>query len=264
MTTATTDSPLVTDQQKAQYQDEGYFILERVIPEDMLQMMREECHYFVGYQDGLMDERGVKSIGINHRGSRYFVANHYKLSHRLWRFIFSDLMAQVTTAALGPDVYLFHEQCVVKGPEQGMKFSWHQDSGYAAHKAGSDHKPYLTCWCTLDDVGEANGSVYLLDHTRGGTKGKILPHTQEEGSNDLIGYTGDDPGMLIEVPAGSIVCFSSYNLHRSGPNTTPNMRRIYLPQYSGEPIHNTDGSLHALAVPFVKDGKIVYDPTSDK
>ena len=131
---------------------------------------------------------------------------------------------------MGPDAYLFHEQWVVKGAEQGMKFSWHQDSGYVKwYDPTTNHKPYVTCWCTLDAVNEENGTVYILPHSRAGTRDKIIDHLKEEGSNDLIGYTGSDPGDPLIVPAGSIVAFDSFVFHRSGPNTTNRMRRIYLP-----------------------------------
>jgi hypothetical protein len=60
------------------------------------------------------------------------------------------------------------------------------------------------------------------------------------------------------APAGSIAVFSSVCFHRSGPNRTHNMRRIYLPQYSAEPILSADGSqLWAFAEPFLKDGQVV-------
>ena len=45
-------------------------------------------------------------------------------------FLFGEAMRAVTTALLGDDVFLFNEQWVVKGAEEGMKFAWHQDSGY--------------------------------------------------------------------------------------------------------------------------------------
>ena len=112
-------------------------------------------------------------------------------------------------------------------------------------------------------MDEANGTVYLLPHSRGGTSHTIFDHNQEAGTNDLVGYTGDDPGIPVVVPAGSVVAFTSYNFHRSGPNTTPKMRRVYLPQYSAEPIRAGGGGLWAMAVPFVKDGEIVYRHEED-
>jgi hypothetical protein len=255
---------IVPDKQRELYHQEGYFILPGVIPTDVLSMLREECSYYLGYYDSMMDTKGVKTEGISHRGKRYFINNRYRLSNRLWEFIFSPLMAEVAQAALGPDVYLFHEQWVVKGAEQGMKFSWHQDSGYVKwYDPATKHKPYLTCWCTLDDVSEANGTVYILPHSRAGTRERIIDHVKEEGSNDLIGYTGGDPGDPLIVPAGSIVGFTSYVLHRSGPNGTNRMRRVYLPQYSAEPIRRPDGKPWAMATPFIKDGKVIYSHPED-
>jgi ectoine hydroxylase-related dioxygenase (phytanoyl-CoA dioxygenase family) len=49
------------------------------------------------------------------------------------------------------------------------------------------------------------------------------------------------PGDPIIAPAGSIACFSSTLFHRSGANMSDRMRRVYLAQYSAEPILNEDG-----------------------
>ena len=256
--------PDVTDDQRKQYNEEGYVILERVIPDDLLTMLREECHYFVGYQDGTMDAKAEGTQGITHRGRRYFIANRYRMSHRMHRFLYSELMARITGALLGPDVFLFNEQWVVKGPERGMKFAWHQDSGYVRRGwEQTTHRPYLSCWCPLDDVNEANGTVYILPHSRAGTRDRIVDHTQEQGTNDLIGYKGDDPGIPVTCPAGSVVAFTSYTLHRSGANTSKDMRRVYLAQYSAEPILNQHDTYWALAVPFLKAGRNVYDHATD-
>jgi len=255
---------MISDSLREQYRNEGYMILPGVIPPEFLSILREECSYYLGYYDSLMDSKGVQTENISHRGKRYFINNRYRLSSRLWRFIFSDLMAQVAEATVGPEAYLFHEQWVVKGAEQGMKFAWHQDSGYVKwYDPSTSHRPYVTCWCTLDDVSEKNGTVYLLPHSRAGTRGQVIDHIKEVGTNDLIGYTGDDPGDAVIVPAGSIVAFDSYVFHRSGPNRTENMRRIYLPQYSAKPILRPDGKPWAMATPFLKDGKNIYDHAGD-
>lgn len=243
----------ITDEQVKQYQDEGYFILERVIPEHHLEMLRAECARYIKMIEDEMDRLGQDVVGLNRRNSRYFISNRYKESPYIADFIFSELMAEICRATLGDTAYLFHEQFVVKAAERGMKFGWHQDSGYV----GYPHKPYLTCWCALDDVNEENGTVYILPYSRAGVR-EMVPHTREAGTNDLIGYFGDDPGIPVIVPAGSIAVFSSVCFHRSGPNRTNKMRRIYLPQYSAEPILSKDGAqLHAFAEPFLRDGRIV-------
>ena len=133
-----------------------------------------------------------------------------------------------------------------------MKFGWHQDSGYVGYP---DHKPYLTCWCALDDMTEENGTAYIMPFSRIGIRSWVK-HIQEAGSNDRIGYFGDDPGIPVIAPAGSIAVFTSINFHRSGPNRTSRLRRTYLAQYSAEPILSADGTkLWGNAEPLIVDGK---------
>jgi ectoine hydroxylase-related dioxygenase (phytanoyl-CoA dioxygenase family) len=225
------------------FRDEGFFVLEKVVPERELEALRGECQRFIDERDREMDRLGVDTIDLDHRRSRYFV-HAYGKSPVVERFLRSDLMREIATTTLGEPSYLFNEQYVVKAAERGMKFGWHQDSGFIPYA----HRPYLTCWIPLDDVTEANGTVYLLPYTRAGTR-EVVEHVHDEETNDLVGYFGDDPGDPVTVPAGSIACFSSTLFHRSGPNTTDHMRRVYLAQYSAEPILNEDGRPRHLAEP---------------
>jgi ectoine hydroxylase-related dioxygenase (phytanoyl-CoA dioxygenase family) len=218
------------------FQEEGFFVLERVVPDEDLEALRAECGRFVAERDREMDDLGVDILDLDHRGSRYFV-HAYGKSPAVERFLFSDLMSEIARTALGERVYVFNEQYVVKAAERGMKFGWHQDSAFIPYA----HKPYLTCWITLDDVNEENGTVYLLPYSRAGTRA-VVPHVRDEETNDLIGYFGDDPGDPIVAPVGSIASFSSTLFHRSGANTTDRVRRVYLAQYSSEPILNDDRS----------------------
>lgn len=243
---------VVSEEQASQFHEEGYFVLERVIPERYLEDLRSECQRFIDEQDAEMDRLGVEKLNLNHKGKRYFV-HAYEGSEKVRAFLFSELMAEVVRAALGDTVYLFNEQYVVKAAEKGMKFGWHQDSGFI----GYPHRPYLTCWCTLDDVTVENGTVYLLPYSRAGTR-ELVEHVRDEETNDMVGYFGDDPGEPVVVPAGSIACFSSFCFHRSGANQTASQRRVYLAQYSAEPIMTEDGSgIRYLAEPFLKEGRRV-------
>jgi ectoine hydroxylase-related dioxygenase (phytanoyl-CoA dioxygenase family) len=251
MSTAT--AVRITEEQKKQYREKGYFILERVIPDEHIELLRGECQHFIDRIHKQMDAKKADVLGINHRNKRYFINEVYKERQEVGEFIFSDLMAEICRATLGPDSWLFWDQYVVKGAEVGMKFGWHQDSGYVGHP----HRPYLTCWCALDDVNEANGTVYVLPYERAGTR-EIVEHVREAGSNDLVGYHGKDPGDPVIVPAGSIAVFSSVTFHRSGPNTTDRMRRVYVAQYSGEVVMNKEGTEpHGQQIPFLKGGQRV-------
>jgi ectoine hydroxylase-related dioxygenase (phytanoyl-CoA dioxygenase family) len=245
-------APRITSEHERQFREDGFFLLERVVPPGDLEALRAECQRFIDERDREMDRLGVDTIDLDHRGSRYFV-HAYGKSHAIERFLSSDLMVQIARAALGDTVYLFNEQYVVKAAEQGMKFSWHQDSGFIDYP----HQPYLTCWIALDDMTEANGTAYLLPYSRAGTR-DVVKHVRDQQSNDLVGYFGADPGDPLIVPAGSIACFSTTLFHRSGPNTTDRIRRVYVAQYSAEPILSEDGSQPLrLAEPLLVEGKQV-------
>ena len=240
----------IASEHVTQFRDEGFFVLEKVLSPSDLETLRGECQRLIDDRDREMERLGVETLDLDNLGSRYFV-HAYETSPAVRQFLLSDLMAQIAKAALGENVYLFNEQYVVKAAERGMKFGWHQDSGFIPYA----HQPYLTCWIALDGVTEANGTVYLLPYSRAGTR-EVVEHVRDEETNDLIGYFGDDPGEPVIVPAGSIACFSSTLFHRSGPNTTDHMRRIYLAQYSAEPILNEDrsGPRH-LAEPLLVAGE---------
>jgi ectoine hydroxylase-related dioxygenase (phytanoyl-CoA dioxygenase family) len=240
----------ITSEHARQFREEGFFVLAGIVPPGDLATLRGECQRFIDERDREMDRLGVDKLDLDHRGSRYFV-HAFGKSPAVERFLSSDLMMQIARAALGDTVYLFNEQYVVKAAEQGMRFSWHQDSGFIEYA----HRPYLTCWIALDDMTEANGTVYLLPYSRAGTR-DVVEHVRDQESNDMVGYFGDDPGDPLMVPAGTIACFSSTLFHRSGANTTDRMRRVYVAQYSAEPILSADGSRpRMLAEPLLVDGK---------
>lgn len=244
---------LVTSEHIEQFKQDGFFVLESIIPDDVVNALREECMRYIEIADREMETKGLKTQGINHYKKRYFVANRSTESVIMTDFLFSQLMADITQATLGDNVYLFNEQYVVKAADTDSKFGWHQDSGYVGHY----HTPYLSCWCALDNMSEENGTIYVLPYGRDGRDSaeEITDHVVEEGTNDKVGYHGDDPGDLVSVPLGSIVVFSSRTFHRSGANTSDQYRRSYLAQYSSEPIMNKEGTeLWQRADPVIQKG----------
>jgi len=243
-------SEMITEEQKQHFKEEGFLLLPEVIPAELLAMLRDECARYMDAINAEMDTQNVDVLGLNHRDKRYFIPMKYKESDKLQQFLFSDLMADVCRATLGDEAYLFLEQYVVKMAEVGMSFSWHQDSGYIDFP----HRPYLTCWCTLDDVTEENGTVYILPWSKFDSRERI-DHEIDPETNDRVGFHGDDPGIPVILPAGSIAVFMSTVFHRSGANSTDHMRRIFLAQYSSEPIRNPEGKDWRWVEPFVSGGK---------
>jgi len=216
-----------------QYRKEGYFILENALAPARLKQLQDEALRFKEIFDQRMHAAGVQVWDINHLDKRYFISLYHDKSEILKEYLFSEQMAEICRATVGPEAFLFQEQFVIKGAEVGMTFSWHQDGGWFA----PDCPPYVSIWLALDDMTEANGTIYVLPQTRMDRPGWIK-HRVDPKTNDRIGYEGNDPGEPVFVPAGSLAVFSHQTLHRSGANTTNKMRRVYLAQYSCAPILN--------------------------
>ena len=253
MTEADFESSLITSEHRRQYVDEGYFILERAICDEHLQILQDSCDHLIDVMHQEMDRLGTDHIHISHRGKRYHIAKQYQQAPRLSEYVFSILMADVCRATIGDAAYLFYDQYVAKAAEQGISFSWHQDSGYL----GFFHRPYVTVWAAVDDMTIENGTASVLPFSKVGIR-TIVEHVRDPDTGDKTGYFGSEPGIPAIVPAGSLVVFSSVTFHRSGANTTDRMRRAYVTQYSAEPIckPDSDEPMH-LAVPFLRDGDIV-------
>ena len=243
----------ITDADRQQYIEEGYFILENAISAEHLKILSDSCDYLIDCMHQEMDRLGTDHIHISHRGKRYHIAKQYAQAPRLSEYIFSELMAEVCRATIGDTAYLFYDQYVAKAAEQGIQFGWHQDGGYL----GFPHRPYVTVWAAVDDMTLENGTTFVMPYSTIGIR-TLVEHVRDENLGDKVGYFGNQPGVPAVVPAGSLVVFSSLCFHRSGANTTRRMRRAYVTQYSAEPIYKPGTSeLMHLGVPFLEAGRRV-------
>ena len=165
---------MITAQHQQQYVDEGYFILERAIPDEHLQILRDSCDHLIDLMHQEMDRLGTDHIHISHRGKRYHIAKKFEQAPGLSKYVFSDLMADVCRATIGDTAFLFYDQYVAKAAEQGIQFSWHQDSGYL----GFPHRPYVTVWAAVDDMTLENGTAFVMPYSTIGVK-TLVEHIRD-------------------------------------------------------------------------------------
>lgn len=254
---ATAIAQAVTAEHAAHYREHGYVVIPDLLSPDLLDILRRNCQAAMDRSDAEMDRLGTDVLGITRRGDRYFSCQPSLTDGELYEVIYSAVMEQAVRALMGDTVHVFWEQYVVKGREKGMKFSWHQDSGYVS--ADTPHQPYLTCWCALDDMSEANGTAWILPTSRLGIRSRV-EHIRDPELNDLVGYFGDETGIPVICPAGSVAFFSSVTFHRSGFNRTDRHRRVYLIQYSHDIIAKPGtGEPWGRTECFLKDGRRVAE-----
>lgn len=216
------------DSIRTRFRRDGYCIIENALPERELAALRRACDALLAEKP---DDGGGRFHDIGRGDARRFLRHRHADLPEVDAFVFGGTMRRLAALLAGDTPYLFNEQFVVKGAKSEGNFAWHQDGAYV----GFEHRPYITVWIALDDTTEANGCVYVLPRNLDEDE-SIVPHRWDAASKEKVGYDGPEFGVAAEVPAGSIVVFSSTTLHCSGANTTGNVRRAYLCQYSPEAI----------------------------
>jgi len=252
------DTVALSGAQVAQFEREGYLVLHDAIDPALLAGMQAECERNLALQLRDMDRAGTDTLGLTQRDRRYFLPDRFEDSAALCAFLFGARVDAIAAALLGRDAYLLLDLFVVKSQDGGTPFAWHQDGGYLT---GMPHRRYITLWCALDDMSEANGTLRVLPYARAASRA-VVPHVKDRASHDLVGYAGDDPGDVVTVAAGSIVVLASDLFHCSGGNQTGAPRRAYVASLTAEPVLNEHGLPWNFAVPIRRDGAPVTAPAA--
>ncbi|MDJ0657547.1 MAG: phytanoyl-CoA dioxygenase family protein [Xanthomonadales bacterium] len=108
--------------------------------------------------------------------------------------------------------------------------AWHQDEVYIPTRDRS----LCGAWIAIDDANVDNGCLWVLP---GSHKAGVLFPQKDHGRPDEFdvspeSYGFDDSAELpVEVPAGSVVFFNGYLLHRSKKNVSGGYRRALVNHY---------------------------------
>ena len=249
---------MIGEKQQRSFREQGFMIVEAFLSDSELELVRTACDAQVERVATEMRRNGITENGINVLDRKYFINNARVERPELASVIFSEKTEALCRATIGETAYLHNEQFVVKMMDKDTTFAWHQDSGYSVYKGGAaSHDPYVTCWIALDDMSERNGTISVLPFPRYERSREIVEHSWSDEHNAMIGYRGDDEGDLVEVPAGTLVAFSSRLLHKSGANTTDRPRRSYFVAFTPTLFRHADESkgVYSQADPLIVAGE---------
>lgn len=221
---------MVTNAQRQQFQESGYFILPELFTAEEMDAVRAHIDRFAEAHDAELARLKDGMSGISRANEISFTAHLAAREPALMDFVRDERLLGLAVDLLGPDVSLYWDQSVYKQPEARRDFPWHQDNGYTP----VEPQQYLTCWIALVDVAIENGSIWVLP---GSHHDGMVEH-----QDTAIGkqcYFGDDPGTPVALKKGGVAVFSSLLFHRSGPNVSATTRKAYIVQYT--PAHARNG-----------------------
>jgi phytanoyl-CoA hydroxylase len=215
---------LISEEQAAQYNREGFVVFENVFDDATIDALLSELDP--------LEEKSAEFLR-QHFDGKAFIARADEITFSPHAVIHSPL-AQLFTRAqffldltydlLGSDVRLYWDQLVYKKPGNPEVFPWHQDNGYTFLQP----QQYLTCWVALSDADEENGCPWVIP---GAHREGTYEHYMTELGWECI--TGDPPARLsAPVQKGGVVAFSSLTPHMTGPNLTSQVRKTHIVQFA--------------------------------
>jgi ectoine hydroxylase-related dioxygenase (phytanoyl-CoA dioxygenase family) len=216
---------LLNDEQAAQFDRDGFVVLDGVFTPDEIAAVRAITDDFEAKSDAFLKSQRDGRLMIAETGAITFTTHLVTKSPELAAFARHPRLVRICADLVGPDVNLYWDQAVYKKPEKPRRFPWHQDNGYAY----VEPQQYLTCWIPLTDATKANGcpQVTVGVHRSGTLEHRYVDPLGFECFHDPVG-----PVRVAEAPVGSVVAFSSLTPHLTGPNTTDEVRKAYIIQYA--------------------------------
>jgi hypothetical protein len=215
---------LISDADLQSFKEKGFFITKPMFSPETLKGVRDE---FDRLWAGFVAEAEAKGDpeAVEFAKNRPFVGQAHTKSPLLVDFVKSPIYLEACQKLIGPDADLYYNQAVLKVPETGKRFGWHQDTGYLM----TDPMEYVTAWTAIGPATLENGCIWVLpgSHKRG-----PLEHKWSTSERSMDVPDVDESGAVpVEVEAGQVVIFNALLLHKSGANTSKNVRYAYVPQY---------------------------------
>ena len=206
---------LLTEIQENQFKDQGFLILKNLFDEEEIKLLKESAIF-----DKELDKQSVSRLDGNGKKVRLALWNHpgdgiYGMFARCNKLV--NKMEQI----LGGEVYHYHSKMILKDPEIGGAWEWHQDYGYW-YKNGCLY-PYLaSCWIALNRADKSNGCMQVI---KGSHHAGRIEHHIDSGQNyadperveQLINRLEI---VFCELDPGSALFFHCNVLHRSDANTS--------------------------------------------
>ncbi len=254
---------IVTDQQRQQLDEQGYFITDVLFDEPTLQGVRNE---FIRLWENSIAaaQKSGDALTIDQARFRSFMSQLDRLSPTCDAFCRHPTLLDICREVLGDDVDLTWNQSILKAPQKlsttDTAFAWHQDMWYATHGTYiEDTNPEiffpnetgLTIWIAVTRTTVDNGTLWVLP---GRHKEGLLPHVFDESKREWKGEFDTSWKVPAVMRAGQALVFRKYLPHASGANTSDEVRMAYQLGYARPGLKK--GASIDLS-PVLRDGKPV-------
>ena len=242
---------MVTDAQWAQYEEDGFLKLGKVIDDVQLQALQGRIDEImlgksrVGYGRIMMqldsDTGKYEDVGAQTNGLKTPTLNYRKIQGLEFDPLFLEyvqdpLFQEICAHIYGPKTRIasFRSMFMNKPAHKGTFLPWHQDRWNTL-----DRDPLLTVYTALDPATKANGCVQIIpkSHKMGlinpdHPSGFLTPEQAE------VHCKAEDV-VYLELEAGEVALLHNWTLHSSDVNRSSQSRRAFSVSYMDAETMNT-------------------------
>ena len=216
----------LTDEQRRQFDDEGYLFIPGVFRPEETELLLHEAHdLFACHRKEVVRERDGRTVRTAFAAQLYNEAYH-----RLGRH---PRLIRPVERILGGEVYMHQFKINAKAAFDGDVWQWHQDYGVWSRDDGMPECRAMNIAVFLEDVTEFNGALMFIPRSH--RKGVLeAGHDVETTSyplwtidNATIARLVEEGGLVApKGKAGSLVMFNGNLVHGSPSNMSPFDRTI--------------------------------------
>jgi len=194
---------MLTEEQRAAFEEGGYLRLPAMLPADLLARLR-------ALFDMLLDPEDTAGKVVLEQGGRRLVTNLEVLCNKgnlaCLELLGYPPLLELAQAICGPDFFLIQEFAVIKHGGDGVPVLWHQDMVHGRTGA------CFTLGIYLDDAAEGDGALQVVPGS----------HTSGRKICDLM----HEPNIEVPMRAGDWLMHDMMLAHASGPAEVNPLRRV--------------------------------------
>jgi len=221
---------VLTQAQREQYFEQGFLILEGVIPDEWVQKLRRATEALVERSRQVRESDAIWDLEPGHTSESprlRRVSNPVEQHPVFWEYVSQSFVGDLIADLVGPDVKFHHSKLNFKWARGGSEVKWHQDIPFWPH---TNYSP-LTVGSYIYDCGPDQGPVGFIP---GSHEGPLYDHYDADG--EWGGCLSDQDAAKIDTsraqyavgPAGSMTIHNCRTIHGSQPNTSDLGRPLVL------------------------------------
>ena len=225
---------VITEEQRRFYFDNGYLLLESIIPQEWVERLRAATDAMIEHSRTLAKSDAIFDLEPGHSADNprlRRLTSPVDQHPDYWNYAHESIMADIVADLVGTDVKYHHSKLNFKWAEGGEEVKWHQDITYWPH---TNYSP-LTVGTYLYDVGPDQGPLGAIP---GSHNGDLYNQYNEDGQwvgcinpTDLKDVDLSSVDYLMG-PAGSVTIHNCRVIHGSKKNLSDKGRPLLLYAYS--------------------------------